>query len=233
MDVEHYRPKGGVADDSTHRGYWWLALEWSNLLPSCIDCNRSRRQFIFKAAGEGQLPELGQAKELVGKQDAFPITSPPRASQPGDDLEREGPLLIDPTVTDPALHLTWDIRSDPETSHPLLAPRQEQGVEDLSARRTIDVLGLNRQGLVEERHALLLELAVEIEGIRELLTLAAELGNEPAMRKLIENAKERIHRLRRHALRDRRYSSMAAAFIAREKNRLEQDFRTSIGTIGR
>lgn len=44
VDVEHYRPKGGVEGDTTHRGYWWLAMEWSNLLPSCIDCNRRRGQ---------------------------------------------------------------------------------------------------------------------------------------------------------------------------------------------
>src|SRR4051812_22350680 len=52
-EVEHYRPKGAVKDEEEevvtiqtpngaedHPGYWWLAYEWNNLLPSCIDCNR-------------------------------------------------------------------------------------------------------------------------------------------------------------------------------------------------
>ena len=44
VDIEHYRPKGAVEDDPDHPGYWWLAMAWENLLPSCIDCNRRRRQ---------------------------------------------------------------------------------------------------------------------------------------------------------------------------------------------
>lgn len=55
MDVEHYRPKGEVCDENNrpikvpglvagaqvdHPGYYWLCYEWSNLLPSCITCNR-------------------------------------------------------------------------------------------------------------------------------------------------------------------------------------------------
>ncbi len=54
MDVEHYRPKGEVRDLNNkvvyvknkdgekieHPGYYWLCYEWSNLLPSCISCNR-------------------------------------------------------------------------------------------------------------------------------------------------------------------------------------------------
>lgn len=44
LDVEHYRPKGeirGVDNELlSNTGYYWLAYEWSNLLPSCISCNR-------------------------------------------------------------------------------------------------------------------------------------------------------------------------------------------------
>ncbi|MES2264736.1 MAG: hypothetical protein V4724_40075 [Pseudomonadota bacterium] len=46
VDVEHHRPKGGVQEDDTHRGYWWLAAAWENLLASCIDCNRERYQHV-------------------------------------------------------------------------------------------------------------------------------------------------------------------------------------------
>src|SRR5215468_8122036 len=56
-DVEHFRPKGRVCDATfrqvfidhprwgrniAHPGYYWLAYDWDNLLPSCADCNRFR-----------------------------------------------------------------------------------------------------------------------------------------------------------------------------------------------
>jgi 5-methylcytosine-specific restriction endonuclease McrA len=65
MDVEHFRPKGKVLeDDGTEvRGYYWLASEWANLLPSCIDCNRERRQW---------LADLGAVRS-VGKGERFPL----------------------------------------------------------------------------------------------------------------------------------------------------------------
>lgn len=39
-DIEHYRPKRKVSEDLSHTGYYWLAYEWSNLIPSCVKCNR-------------------------------------------------------------------------------------------------------------------------------------------------------------------------------------------------
>lgn len=50
VDIEHYRPKGGVSEAPVHGGYWWIAMQWENLLPSCIDCNRKRGQTIVEAS---------------------------------------------------------------------------------------------------------------------------------------------------------------------------------------
>src|SRR5690606_11272092 len=38
-DIEHYRPKKSVLGEA-HDGYYWLCYEWTNLLPSCVKCNR-------------------------------------------------------------------------------------------------------------------------------------------------------------------------------------------------
>lgn len=38
-EIEHYRPKGAVKEDKSHGGYYWLACEWTNLVPACHDCN--------------------------------------------------------------------------------------------------------------------------------------------------------------------------------------------------
>ena len=98
VDVEHYRPKGKVDGMAGHPGYWWLAGRWENLLPSCIDCNRKRRQKTPKAA-DGLLVTLLENGDFdrqdtlsTGKATAFPLAEgSPRALQEGDDLDAERP----------------------------------------------------------------------------------------------------------------------------------------------
>jgi hypothetical protein len=137
-DVEHYRPKGRLRDDGgapvhessplgdkVHNGYWWLAYEWSNLLPSCIDCNRRRKH--------------GEASEMAGKGDIFPVKRY-RGFMPGEETQEE-PLLIDPTADwgDPARHFQFDHDGK-------IKPTTEIGQE------TCRLLGLNlREGLVTLR----------------------------------------------------------------------------------
>jgi hypothetical protein len=39
-EVEHFRPKGRVIGPNPNPyGYYWLCYEWTNLVPSCHDCN--------------------------------------------------------------------------------------------------------------------------------------------------------------------------------------------------
>jgi hypothetical protein len=55
-DVEHYRPKGEIVDGkhTLRPGYYWVAVEWKNLLPSCRDCNSLRKH---------EFPSLGPVKK--------------------------------------------------------------------------------------------------------------------------------------------------------------------------
>jgi hypothetical protein len=117
-DVEHFRPKGGIAnaDDTPilwrddqglpildaqsrvqhHPGYFWLAYDWRNLLPSCRGCNQP-----FKP-GEKKL----------GKHNRFPVEG--RHAQQRHEVATERPLLIhpaDPEDDDPEDHLGVDTRS--------------------------------------------------------------------------------------------------------------------------
>lgn len=126
-DVEHFRPKGRVADKAAkimhklkgeiaHPGYFWLAYEWKNLFPSCIDCNRRRYH--------------GDDGEQAGKADIFPISGK-RAEKPGDEAG-EQPLLIDPGSDDPNEHLEF-------LPDGLIKPKTQIGAE------TIKVFGLNRR----------------------------------------------------------------------------------------
>ncbi len=81
-DVEHYRPKKKVEEDTTHPGYYWLAYDKKNLLPSCELCNRAR-----------------------GKMNHFPVRDF-RAHRP-EELDDEEPLLLHPYNHNPAEHLKF------------------------------------------------------------------------------------------------------------------------------
>jgi len=86
INVEHHRPKAGAlaldgAFSPDH--YWWLAYEWANLLPVCLECARS-------------------------KGSRFPVAKE-RAHDPqtGVDLLAEEPYLLDPRLEVPEEHIAF------------------------------------------------------------------------------------------------------------------------------
>src|SRR6185295_16449386 len=127
-DVEHFRPKRRLTDfenqpimitddagvETPHPGYYWLAYDWRNLLPACIDCNR-----ISKDKGSGR---------RIGKWDYFPVKNT-HAQRPGEE-DQEEPLLINPVLQYPEKHLAID-----DTG--VFAALTPEGQE------CIDVFGLN------------------------------------------------------------------------------------------
>ena len=136
-DVEHYRPKGRargrdgkivkIEKDGNlvdHPGYFWLAYEYTNLLPSCSACNRRATD----AASGTQ----------TGKSDIFPTLDDRWAARP-EDVATEQPALLNPWIDDPRTHLIFD----PDTG--LVIGSTERG------KLTVWLLGLNRDGLPEER----------------------------------------------------------------------------------
>lgn len=82
-DVEHYRPKGEVTEDPSHPGYYWLAYEPLNYLPSCQKCNQG-------TAKKNQFPIKGQ-----------------RARTPSEPLDAEEPLLLHPLFDNFTKHLKF------------------------------------------------------------------------------------------------------------------------------
>ena len=88
-DVEHYRPKRKVTDKDNvaldHPGYYWLAYQTTNLLPSCKLCNQGK-----------------------GKANQFPIDAAGiRVAEPAGDLAAEKPLLLNAYTHDPVEHLKY------------------------------------------------------------------------------------------------------------------------------
>jgi hypothetical protein len=122
IDIEMFRPKGGVLESPTHPGYWWLAMVWENLLPSCMDCNRVRDHAGIKSGKANRFPLEDETK---------------RGFKPGGE-KNEKPLLLDPCVDFPEDHLVFDPKGTVVSDTP-------------RGQATISVLGLNRPGLVKAR----------------------------------------------------------------------------------
>jgi hypothetical protein len=146
-DVEHFRPKGRVVDENfkpvrikhptkgemIHPGYYWLAYDWHNLLPSCIDCNRYRNL--------GKKPEkpVFKSDAGAGKADRFPIKDERFRAVIPDAEVQEGMLLINPSEADPLIHLEF-------SSNGLIRAKTEEG------EKTLTLFGLNaREDLMEAR----------------------------------------------------------------------------------
>ena len=167
-DIEHYRPKGGVSDAEEagvqHDGYWWLAMEWSNLVLSCAHCNQERRQLTLEAGAT--VEEIRKAIERndrrkSGKKNRFPTDGNFWVTSDADNLATEKPLLIDPTVVDPEPLFEWVAASPFST----IKPRNG----DARAEATVKVLGLNRRRLTEERGKMLTVLTLLTQNARNAM----------------------------------------------------------------
>lgn len=247
VDVEHYRPKGRVEGDPAHPGYWWLAMDWANLLPSCLDCNRRRKQETPIAVADLQV--LHRTMK-TGKQDSFPIAGP-RAQPEVSELVGEQALLLDPTRDDPEAHLAYWLGEDKVAGMILpvsagaaqvpqvpVAAEQAQQVaheaagQGLSVRGavSIQVYGLNRLHLMQERARL-------VQRLRFLESMVVDVGriidglrrSDPPVAPVIEEAVRGLKLLQSRVLTEMRasaaptapYSALAKAYLQDFKTRLE------------
>ncbi|WP_429072694.1 hypothetical protein [Aeromonas veronii] len=199
IDVEHFRPKGKIEGEPNHPGYWWLATEWTNLLVSCIDCNRGRHQKLLSSV-DGQ--QLTQSEQLSGKHDHFPVAAQ-RATCATDDHSLEDPLLIDPTRVDPGDHLEWKIVAD----HALVIPASQYG------QTSIDLFGLNRSKLVEARQELLLKLNHEFLCLETMISKIAQEPTDEAVTSWLEILRLFIAKFQMHTAPQNEYSAFAKYIV--------------------
>lgn len=130
--AEHFRPKGRVTvklegkkklqvctaldelgQTIKHPGYFWLAYTWSNLLPSCNDCNTAlgkKDQFPIKKA-HISVKLLTPAETATLRSKRIESKGPNRANiyylQPEDLGKMEEPLLLHPYLDNPSDHLVF------------------------------------------------------------------------------------------------------------------------------
>jgi hypothetical protein len=135
--AEHYRPKGRVTERDgkrlipvaragvTHRGYFWLAYTWWNLVPSCDKCN----------SGQGKVDQF----PILGTR-VFAESEVPAGSTREQLKSTEEPLLLNPYDDDPSQHLIFG-------KHGVIAARMGSP----RGQATIDVCNLTRERLAEDR----------------------------------------------------------------------------------
>ncbi len=122
-EVEHYRPKRHVEECPDHPGYYWMAYDLSNLLPSCQVCNGYQ-----------------------AKMNHFPVRDKVWA-RCREEMEHERPLLLNPYLHNPREHLRFrPLRENPDR----LPLSQVEGRTD-EGKTSVDVLKLNRPNLSTAR----------------------------------------------------------------------------------
>lgn len=159
-DIEHFRPKKGVGEDKKNvekPGYYWLAVDWDNLLLSCLFCNQAKKQHL----PDGSL-------DTIGKQSQFPLDDSVeylRRRKETDNIKDEDKirLLIDPCKDKPEELLRYEDKG-------IILPKKSRGRAKRKAESSIHVYALQRMPLVQMREAKILEIKAQIQRVKEAFT---------------------------------------------------------------
>lgn len=105
-EIEHYRPKKGIAEDTNHPGYFWLCYAWSNLVPSCRYCNTE--------GGKGnQFPVMNSHKRVSSPEFVSSKLDVTKCTASEIPLIDEAPYLLHPEIdTNPESFLAFKIAQD-------------------------------------------------------------------------------------------------------------------------
>ena len=133
-EIEHYRPKRGVTEDTSHNGYYWLCYEWSNLVPSCRYCNTE--------GGKGNQFPIKGTRVKMPLFDAHLKLDKEHIKANANILLSEQPYLLHPEIDNPTQYLNFKI------------DLHGQGVEIIGTdgvnkrgEQTIKICNLNREYL--------------------------------------------------------------------------------------
>lgn len=190
-NVDHFRPKGRVAEDPSHEGYWWLAFEWRNLRYASQWCNQRRNDTFNATSG--------------GKGDQFPLlVAGSRAYSETDDCTLEDVELLDPADPD-----DWRLLTFVPTGMPL--PVSPKGTrEHRRAATSIKVYHLHGVELVRARQCIAQQIKLIVE---DLETLRVRLSKDRFLRRFYLR---RIVELRSRIQESATFSAAALAYARAE-----------------
>lgn len=185
--IDHFRPKGKVAECPDHPGYWWLAFDWSNYRYSCTYCN-SRRVNTDTAGG---------------KQDHFPILPPYTWNKKIEDEFIENPILLDPTDIDDVNLLTFNINGE-------ACPNVDDKTSPLykRAKESVDLYHLNHTPTKNARKRV-------YQTVRRLVSNINSLSaqNFEANKLTIKDLKTQLHKMIRVSCPSTSFNSAARIYL--------------------
>ncbi|WCL81425.1 hypothetical protein PPO43_15725 [Saprospira sp. CCB-QB6] len=148
FDIEHYRPKKEVTENTAHPGYYWLAYEWTNLLPACISCNQRQKRNHFPVNNSHKTtPSCNHLSEII------------ESDQKLNELylSQEVPLLLHPEEQDfdPFDYFDFNL----ETAAIIVKKGlKKTDLEYKRADATIKIIGLDRDYLKTRRANIIIAL---------------------------------------------------------------------------
>lgn len=216
-DVEHFRPKGRIAEVPTRSyGYYWLAASWDNLLLSCRNCNQKLRHEIHGLAG----------RFALGKMDQFPLESGAHhVAYPGSISEEENyRLLINPCIEDPEGYFTYDTKTGV-----IKAKRFARYKRRERAEKSISVYVLQRVPLVQAREKLLVEIHAQERRVSEAIERYQEYFNSTEPNRLFLMARAEII-IKREFTRLKKFCEPTEEYSAMAKQRVSE-FLNGLGMV--
>jgi uncharacterized protein (TIGR02646 family) len=196
-DIDHYRPKGNIAETADHVGYWWLAFEWRNWRFVCRYCNSLNRDFV--------------TGEVSGKGDSFPLLrgeayriKGPDEYEYYEELLREYPKLLDPTEREDTALLTFTSEGVPE---PVEENEQQDTYE--RARASIEIYHLDSSRLKNERKKIFVQVKRHVEDYQRFI-YKWETEHDYSAYALARRAGKALGRM---IAKDAEYSMAAIAYL--------------------
>lgn len=151
-DVEHYRPKNKVDDEKHHNGYYWLCYEWTNLIPSCITCNREGgKHSKFPIIGNRVFSPTFMISNKKLDKTALKVNQSP--------LINEIPYLLHPEIDDPNNFFEFEIDPDGIGIRLTGIDPQKRG------NSTVNICKLNREELRIDRQRIVEEFTTSVHSL--------------------------------------------------------------------
>src|SRR5450830_179366 len=206
VHIEHFRPKGGVQPQRSaamQAGYWWLACQWENLLPTCIGCNTEATR---------TLPD--GSRKMIGKGNYFPLSEGQQHATSEGYLHTETPLLINPGMINPARYFEFSVANSLGKTYSLIHPREIDADGKMRAELSIDAYGLNRHRLVATRTARLKDLETDLQDWRTQLLRMESTSNSVEKEEFRAEVQKRLETiLKRYVDRKSPFSAACFTFV--------------------
>jgi len=185
--IDHFRPKNRIAECKEHPGYWWLAFSWDNYRYSCTYCNS--RRVMQETAG--------------GKQDHFPLNTPPAWGKlPGGEIG-ERPMLLDPCDADDPKLLSFNTNGEAIPSN-----SDSNSIEYKRADKSIELYHLNHKPVSRQRKHIFIRIKQLVTDTDALISV-----NLDANREAIKNNKKELIRLIRPSCQTTSFNASAKVYL--------------------